>query len=70
MQNKKLQVILDTNLWISFLITKTLSKLDKHLQQGKMQLVFSEESFTEFLEVANRLKFKKYFTHYRHQRTF
>ena len=63
MQNKRLQVILDTNLWISFLITKTLSKLDKHLQQGKMQLVFSEESFTEFLEVANRLKFKKYFTH-------
>lgn len=60
--NRKSKVILDTNIWISFLITKTFSKLDHFIQQGKIQLLFSNESLSEFIEVTARPKFKKYFT--------
>jgi putative PIN family toxin of toxin-antitoxin system len=60
MPSKK--VVLDTNLWISFLITKDYSKLDKLLFTNKCSLVFSDELLMEFVTVANRPKFKKYFT--------
>ena len=59
MRSKK--VILDTNLWISFLITKDFSFLDKYIENGKIKLVFSEELIQEFLAVSSRPKFKKYF---------
>jgi hypothetical protein len=59
MKSKK--VILDTNLWISFLITGDLSFLDKYVEKGKVKLVFSEELFSEFVSVAERPKFRKYF---------
>jgi len=62
MRNKPLRIILDTNLWISFLISKDFSKLDKILFSGKCSLVFSEELMQEFLQVAGRPKFKKYFS--------
>lgn len=60
MKSKK--VILDTNLWISFLITKDFSFLDKYIENRKVKLVFSEELIQEFMAVSSRPKFKKYFT--------
>ncbi len=60
MKSKK--VILDTNLWISFLISKDFSFLDHFIEKDKIKLIFSEELFSEFLSVAKRSKFKKYFT--------
>lgn len=60
MKNKL--VILDTNLWISFLISNDFSFLDKYIENKKVKLVFSEELIQEFLTVASRPKFKKYFT--------
>ena len=60
MKSKK--VILDTNLWISFLITRDFSFLDNFIVTGKMKLIFSEELFGEFISVTERPKFKKYFT--------
>lgn len=59
---KKVRVILDTNLWISFLISKRLKKIDALFDQEGIVLIFSEELLDEFLEVAKRPKFKKYFT--------
>lgn len=59
MKSKK--VIFDTNLWISFLLNKDFSFLDKYIESGYLKLVFSEESVQEFLEVSSRPKFKKYF---------
>jgi len=59
MKSKK--VILDTNLWISFLITGDFSFLDRYLETGKIKLIFSEELFSEFITVTNRPKFRKYF---------
>ncbi len=56
------KVILDTNLWISFLIKNDYSFLDKYIEKGKVKLVFSEELIQEFLTVATRPKFQKFFT--------
>lgn len=56
------KVILDTNLWISFLISKNFSFLDNFIEKGKVKLIFSEELFHEFISVTERPKLKKYFT--------
>ena len=60
MRNKKL--ILDTNIWISFLISKNLTAIDDLISNGKIKLIFSTELIEEFLTVAKRPKFKKYFS--------
>ena len=62
MQKAKNRIVLDTNLWISFLLTKELSKLDKILADKKVLLLFSEELLEELVEVMSRSKFSKYFT--------
>lgn len=60
MKSKK--VILDTNLWISFLISKNFSFLDNYVENGKVKLLYSKELFTEFITVAERPKFKRFFS--------
>jgi putative PIN family toxin of toxin-antitoxin system len=55
------RIIIDTNLWISFLITNDFKKLDQFLDSDKYQIVFSDELFNEFLEVVHRDKFNRYF---------
>ncbi len=62
MAGKSTRIILDTNLWISFLITKNYSKLDRILFSGQGKLVFSGELLTEFIDVVKRPKFHKYFS--------
>lgn len=62
MANKPDRIILDTNLWISFLITKNYSKLDHILFERKGVLIFSLELLSEFIDVCKRPKFQKYFT--------
>lgn len=56
------KVILDTNLWISFLISKKTNPLEKLIGSGKIRLIFSNELVEEFVEVVTRPKFKKYFS--------
>ena len=58
----KIRVILDTNLWISYLISKRLSKIDELFEKDAITLIFSKELITEFIEVAKRPKFKRYFS--------
>ena len=62
MPNNPKRIIIDTNLWISFLITKDFSGLDEFIFSGRYQLVFSEELINEFIEVSKRLKFRRYFS--------
>jgi len=45
-----------------FLISKDLSFLDSFVENAKVKLIFSEELFAEFISVAERPKFKKFFT--------
>lgn len=61
MENK-IRVILDTNLWISYLISKRLKRIDQLFEEDKIILVFSQELIEEFVEVAQRPKFSKYFS--------
>ena len=61
MPKRKHRIIIDTNLWISFLLTKDLDKLENIIGQN-VTLLFSIELLEEFLEVAQRQKFRKYFT--------
>ncbi|RZL31255.1 MAG: putative toxin-antitoxin system toxin component, PIN family [Pedobacter sp.] len=61
MRNQSSRIVLDTNLWISFLISKDFSKLDEILFSKKAVLVFSQELLDEFLEVVSRPKIRKYF---------
>ncbi|MGQ7854549.1 putative toxin-antitoxin system toxin component, PIN family [Pedobacter sp. WC2501] len=54
MRNLKSRIILDTNLWISFLISKDFSRLDEIIFSKKSILIFSQELLEEFLEVVKR----------------
>ncbi len=56
------KVIIDTNLWISFLISKNYAQFDEIIFSGKCILIFSEEFLSEFLTVIKRPKFRKFFT--------
>ena len=56
------RLIIDTNLWISFLISRDFEKLDFLFSSGKISLLFSERLFSEFIGVASRAKFRKYFS--------
>jgi putative PIN family toxin of toxin-antitoxin system len=51
---KNRRVILDTNLWISFLISKRQKELDVLLESGEVTLIFSKELIEEFLVVSER----------------
>lgn len=58
---KKIKIIVDTNLFISFLIGKRLAGLKQTLIQSDVQLIFSEQNIEEIRIVTQRPKFKKYF---------
>ncbi|MCX2492681.1 putative toxin-antitoxin system toxin component, PIN family [Pedobacter sp. PF22-3] len=61
MPSSKSRIILDINLWISFLISKDFSKLDEIIFSKKSILIFSKELLEEFIEVVKRPKFRRYF---------
>jgi len=58
----KLKIIIDTNLWISFLLSKKIDFIDNLLSCGNVRLVFSSELLAELLEVSARPKLGKFFT--------
>ncbi|MBD2297569.1 putative toxin-antitoxin system toxin component, PIN family [Nostoc sp. FACHB-190] len=60
-ENKVIKVIIDTNLWISFLIGKGLKELTNLLVEETIQLVISEEILEEIILVTQRPKLQKYF---------
>jgi putative PIN family toxin of toxin-antitoxin system len=62
MANRPERIVLDTNIFIYFLISDSFYKLDKRLKSNQIRLLFSEELLSEFLQVVNRPKFKKYFS--------
>lgn len=59
---KEVRVIVDTNIWVSFLIGRKMSQLMTVLTHPEIQLVFSEELLTELYYVTRRKKFAKYFS--------
>jgi putative PIN family toxin of toxin-antitoxin system len=61
LKRKKPKVVIDTNVWISFLIGKKLSSLKSLLSNQSIQIVISDELIEEIKEVTNRPKLRKYF---------
>lgn len=59
--NKSSRIIIDTNLWISYLISNNFFQLDKIINSRFCIIIFSQELLDEFVEVSNRPKFMKYF---------
>ena len=62
MPKKIVRIVIDTNIWISFLIGKTLSGLSEAITNNNVIILFSVELFEELIEVLQRPKFTKYFS--------
>ncbi len=62
MRKNNIRVVIDTNIWIGFLIGKTLSGLSEAISNDNIIIIFSKELFDELFEVLQRPKFKKHFS--------
>lgn len=58
---KKKKIVVDTNLWISFLISKNAVPIEYLLLSEKFKVFFSNVLFEEFIAVSSRDKFRNYF---------
>ena len=54
------KVVIDPNIWISFLIGKKLKALSKLCSNKNVTIVSSPKIIEEFLDVSSRAKIKKY----------
>ncbi|MFM9265231.1 putative toxin-antitoxin system toxin component, PIN family [Tychonema sp. BBK16] len=61
-QKPTIKVIIDTNLWISFLIGKTLAKLKELMVDRTIEVVLCEQIIEEINLVTQRPKLQKYFS--------
>ncbi len=59
MPKKIIRLVIDTNIWISFLIGKTLSVLAEAIVSKNVIILFSVELFEELIEVLQRPRFEK-----------
>ena len=57
-----MNIIIDTNLWVSFAIGKKLSVMRTLLTLPKMRIYVCDELLKEFAHVSSRLKIRKYIT--------
>jgi uncharacterized protein len=60
-RKKDLRLVIDTNLWISFLITKSFQKLDQVLFESSIKIYFSHELLDELHESIFKPKLSKHF---------
>ena len=54
------RVVVDTNIWISFLIGKRLAGLHRHMDSGRIRIVTCNEQLTEIANVLCRPRIRKY----------
>ncbi|MCL2073205.1 MAG: putative toxin-antitoxin system toxin component, PIN family [Marinilabiliaceae bacterium] len=57
-----MNIIIDTNLWISFLIGKKLSAIRTLFTNSAIKIYVCDELLDEFTNVSSRLKIRKYIT--------
>ncbi len=60
-KSKPLKLIIDTNLWVSFIISNKQNLLDPFLFTEEVRLLFSTELFTEIHQTIAKPRLKKYF---------
>jgi putative PIN family toxin of toxin-antitoxin system len=58
---KPSRIIIDTNIWISFLIGKELQELQDLITNEKVKVVMTDQLINEIRLVTSRDKLKKYF---------
>ena len=61
-KSKPLKLIIDTNLWVSFIISNKQNLLDPFLFGEEARLLFSEELITEIKQTIAKPRLKKYFS--------
>lgn len=52
--------VLDTNIWVSAIITNSLFKLEEYVSKNNLDIYICPEMIMELEDVLNRGKFKKY----------
>ncbi len=57
-----MKAVIDTNIWISFLIGKLFAGLDDYILDGLLEVIISNEQLDEITTVIRRPKFRKHFT--------
>ena len=60
--SKSYKIIVDTNIWISFLIGKNLKGLQEYIDSQTVLIVTCNEQIQELTDVFKKPKIKKYFT--------
>jgi putative PIN family toxin of toxin-antitoxin system len=55
------KIIIDTNLWISFLIGKSFTNLKSLIVEKQIEIIISEQLLAEIRTVTQRPKLTKYF---------
>ncbi len=56
-----MKVIIDTNIWISYLIGKTLAGLSKLLENDKVEIIVSDKIIDELKDSILKNRLEKYF---------
>ena len=62
-ENKSYKIIVDSNIWISFLIGKNLKGLQNQIDSQFIKIITCNEQLHELSEVFKKPKIRKYFTH-------
>jgi putative PIN family toxin of toxin-antitoxin system len=57
-----MKVVIDTNIWISYLLGGLLQRLDEKIFSKEIKVVVSDEMLKELSEVLSRPRFKNIFT--------
>ncbi len=52
-----MKVVIDTNIWVSYLLGSLLQDLDEEILSKEIKVVVSEEMLKELSEVSSRPKF-------------
>lgn len=60
--SRSFKIIVDTNIWISFLIGKTLKGLQNYIDNKTVVIITCKEQIQELYLVLEKPKIKKYFT--------
>jgi len=60
-RNKAAKIIIDTNLWVSFIILNKLNLLDPFIYSNQIRILFSQELIKEIESTISKPKLKKYF---------
>jgi hypothetical protein len=60
-KRKRVRAVIDTNLWISFLIGKSFIDFKQIIAERNTLILYSQELLAELQLVLNREKFRKYF---------